>query len=149
LKRLSFYPETLLFYEAPHRIGKTLGAMREVWGNRQAVLARELTKRYEEFIRGSLGELLDWVDSGEIRGEFCIVVEGAAESQEASAEAVAWWNVITLSEHVDHYVANGMTTKEAIKQTADDRGLVKREVYNHYHREEQEKTVNACSTNGR
>lgn len=136
LKRLSFYPETLLFYEAPHRIGKTLEAMREVWGNRQAVLARELTKRYEEFIRGSLGELLDWVDSGEIRGEFCIVVEGAAEPQEASAEAVAWWNVMTLSEHVDHYVANGMTTKEAIKQTADDRGLVKREVYNHYHREE-------------
>lgn len=136
LKRLSFYPETLLFYEAPHRIAKTLGAMREVWGERQAVLARELTKRYEEFVRGTLGELLDWVESGEVRGEFCIVVEGVTETLEPVREADVWWSDMTLNEHVEHYVANGMTTKDAIKTTADDRGMAKREVYKLYHSEE-------------
>lgn len=135
LKMLSHYPETLLFYEAPHRIAKTLGAMKAVWGERQAVLARELTKRYEEFIRGTLGELLDWVDTGEVRGEFCIIVEGVTETLEAAKEKDSWWTDMTLSEHVDHYVENGMMTKDAIKQTAEDRGLAKRDVYKQYHNE--------------
>lgn len=136
LKRLRLYPETLLVYEAPHRIQKTLQAMLEIWGDRKAVIARELSKRYEEFARGTLTQLLAWVSDGEVRGEYCIVVEGAGPSAAAenTAEEAAWWEPLTITEHVERYCAQGMSTKEAVRQTALDRGLAKREVYNHYHR---------------
>ncbi|MFM1655432.1 16S rRNA (cytidine(1402)-2'-O)-methyltransferase [Brevibacillus sp. B_LB10_24] len=137
LQRVKKYQETLLFYEAPHRILKTLEAMREVLGDRQAVLARELTKRYEEFVRGTLTELIDWLEAGEIRGEFCIVVHGCDEADETCGTEpdAAWWQEMTLAEHVDHYLGQGMTMKEAMKQTAQERGLSKRDVYNEYHRQ--------------
>lgn len=134
LERLKHYPETLIFYEAPHRIGKTLAAIREAWGNRRAVLARELTKRYEEFVRGTLDELIEWLEAGEVRGEFCLIVEGYTGPTEATAE-LAWWQDKSLVEHVDQYVEQGLNKKEAIKKAAEDRGVSKRDVYNEYHRE--------------
>lgn len=134
LERLKHYPETLIFYEAPHRIGKTLTAIREAWGNRRAVLARELTKRYEEFVRGTLDELIEWLEVGEVRGEFCLIVEGFTGTAEAAA-ALAWWQDRSLVEHVDQYVEQGLNKKEAIKKAAEDRGVSKRDVYNEYHRE--------------
>lgn len=134
LERLKHYPETLIFYEAPHRIGKTLTAIREAWGNRRAVLARELTKRYEEFVRGTLDELIEWLEAGEVRGEFCLIVEGFTGTAEAAAE-LAWWQDRSLVEHVDQYVEQGLNKKEAIKKAAEDRGVSKRDVYNEYHRE--------------
>ena len=137
LERLRRYPETLIFYEAPHRIGKTLAAMREAWGNRRAVLARELTKRYEEFVRGTLDELIQWLDAGEARGEYCVIVEGATDGQ-TEAEAVAWWEGRSVIDHVDVYLEQGLTKKEAIKQTAEDRNVSKRDIYNEYHREKDE-----------
>jgi 16S rRNA (cytidine1402-2'-O)-methyltransferase len=138
LERLRRYPETLLFYEAPHRIVKTLEDMREVWGDRQAVLARELTKRYEEFARGTFTELIDWLEQGEVRGEFCIVVAGYAGTDGGSGveDEAVWWQELSLVEHVDRYCAQGLSKKEALKKTAEDRGLPKRDVYNQYHREE-------------
>lgn len=137
LERLRRYPETLLFYEAPHRIEKTLVDMQEAWGDRQAVLARELTKRYEEFARGTLTELVRFLEETEARGEYCIVVEGNRGQAQADPEGeeAAWWQESSLIEHVDHYLGQGMSNKEAIKKTAEDRGLPKREVYNAYHRE--------------
>lgn len=135
LERLRHYPETILFYEAPHRIEKTLQAIREVWGDRRAVLARELTKRYEEFARGTLTELIDWLSEGEARGEFCLIVEGFQGEVEAVGQAETWWQELSLVEHVDHYCEQGLSTKEAVKKTADDRGIPKRDVYNEYHRE--------------
>jgi len=134
LERLRTYPETLLLYEAPHRIDKTLQAIRDAWGERQAVLARELTKRYEEFVRGTLSELIDWLAAGEVRGEFCVVVEGFRGEPEAREEAGAWWGNLSVAEHVDHYCQQGLASKEAIKRTAEDRGVPKRDVYNEYHR---------------
>ncbi|UFJ40524.1 16S rRNA (cytidine(1402)-2'-O)-methyltransferase [Brevibacillus humidisoli] len=136
LERLRHYPETLLIYEAPHRIDKTLEAMLEVWGDRRAVIARELTKRYEEFARGTLAELLYWLNETQIRGEYCIVVEGAKESdkEEKETEVITWWEPLTISEHVDQYCEKGLSKKEAVKQAANDRGLPKRDVYNEYHR---------------
>ncbi|GEB34004.1 16S rRNA (cytidine(1402)-2'-O)-methyltransferase [Brevibacillus parabrevis] len=136
LERLKRYPETLIFYEAPHRIAKTIAAMREAWGNRRAVLARELTKRYEEFVRGTFDELLEWLDSGEVRGEFCVIVEGYTGAVETE-EAVDWWQQMSVVGHVDHYCEQGLSKKEAIKQAADDRGLPKRDVYNEYHRDQE------------
>ncbi|KZE46634.1 16S rRNA methyltransferase [Brevibacillus parabrevis] len=136
LERLKRYPETLIFYEAPHRIAKTIAAMREAWGNRRAVLARELTKRYEEFVRGTFDELLEWLDSGEVRGEFCVIVEGCTGAVETE-EAIEWWQQMSVVGHVDHYCEQGLSKKEAIKQAADDRGLPKRDVYNEYHRDQE------------
>jgi len=139
VERLRRYPETLLFYEAPHRIEKTLADMQEAWGDRQAVLARELTKRYEEFARGTLSELIQFLEETEARGEYCIVVEGNTGQNQNEHEDgdTIWWQALGMNEHVDHYVAQGMSNKEAIKKTAEDRGLSKRDVYNAYHREEE------------
>lgn len=135
LERLQRYPETLLFYESPHRIVKTLEAMYEVWGDRQAVLARELTKRFEEFARGTLSELVEWLRTREIRGEICIVVEGWLDTGEEPLTEEVWWMPMDIHEHVDQYCEQGLDKKEALKRTAADRGLAKREVYNEYHRE--------------
>ncbi|WP_232699002.1 16S rRNA (cytidine(1402)-2'-O)-methyltransferase [Brevibacillus daliensis] len=133
LDRLATYQETLLFYEAPHRITKTLTAMLETWGDRQAVLARELTKRYEEFSRGTFSELIQWLEEGEIRGEFCIIVEGRNPADVEPAHEEVWWNELDLNQHVDHYINEGYSVKEACKKTAEDRRLSRRDVYNQYH----------------
>lgn len=134
LERIRRYPETLIFYEAPHRIDKTVEAMIEVLGDRQAVLARELTKRYEEFTRGSLSELLEWLHSGEVRGEFCMVVAGyEGEAPGSEEEESLWWSELTIVDHIEHYINQGQQSKEAIKQVAQDRGIPKRDVYKEYH----------------
>lgn len=123
---------TLVFYESPHRMKETLAIMREILGNRNIALCRELTKRFEEFIRGSLEEILEWSNQDEIRGEFCLIVEGADEQQQE--EEISWWEPLTIEEHINHYInSKDMSSKEAIKQTAKDRGLNKREVYQIYH----------------
>ncbi|MGD8192555.1 16S rRNA (cytidine(1402)-2'-O)-methyltransferase [Brevibacillus ginsengisoli] len=133
LDRLRRYPETLIFYEAPHRIDKTIEAMLEVLGDRQAVLARELTKRYEEFTRGQLSELLEWINSGEVRGEFCMVVAGYEGEASGEEEEMTWWKDLSLVEHIEQYISQGLHSKEAIKQVAQDRDLPKRDVYKEYH----------------
>ncbi|WP_103109821.1 16S rRNA (cytidine(1402)-2'-O)-methyltransferase [Brevibacillus reuszeri] len=138
LERLKRYPETLIFYEAPHRIEKTLTAIHEAWGNRRAVLARELTKRYEEFVRGTLDELIGWLQEGEARGEFCLIVEGYTGPLEDDPDEALWWTALSVVEHVDHYCTQGMTKKEAIKQAADDRNVAKRDIYNEYHRHSED-----------
>lgn len=120
---------TLLFYESPHRVQKTLELMREVWGERQAVLARELTKRYEEFVRGSLTECLNWLEEHPPLGEYCIVVEGTS-AEEEKRERDAWWQELGLEEHVARYESEGLTRKDAMKKAAVDRGVSKRDIYN-------------------
>ncbi|WP_181351124.1 16S rRNA (cytidine(1402)-2'-O)-methyltransferase [Thalassobacillus sp. CUG 92003] len=130
LEGLQSVPATLVFYESPHRLKEMLSAVRDVFGNRNAAIARELTKRYEEYIRGTLEELVAWSQDNQPRGEFCIVVEGG----EPLPEAEAWWQELTLKEHVERYMAEAeMSSKQAIKQTAQDRELPKREVYQAYH----------------
>lgn len=120
---------TLLFYESPHRVKNTLEIMREALGERHVVLARELTKRYEEFVRGSITACLDWLEEHPPLGEYCIVVEGASKEEE-QREKDAWWQELTLEAHVEHYENNGMTRKEAMKKAASDRGVSKRDIYN-------------------
>ncbi|TYR78327.1 16S rRNA (cytidine(1402)-2'-O)-methyltransferase [Priestia megaterium] len=132
LQQLAYKKETMIFYEAPHRLKETLKSMQDVWGNRQIVLCRELTKRYEEFLRGDLEAALDWVEESEVRGEFCIIVEGTEE--EAPDIQTKWWEGLTVVEHVDYYVnEKNFANKEAIKQVAKERELAKRDVYNEYH----------------
>jgi 16S rRNA (cytidine1402-2'-O)-methyltransferase len=122
---------TFILYEAPHRLKETLHLILEVLGDRNIVICRELTKRYEEFIRGGVKEAIAWAEAEEIRGEFCLIIEGG---DEAISDEADWWEHLTVVEHVDHYVASeGLNTKEAIKQTAKDRDLQKRDVYAEYH----------------
>ncbi|WP_445492825.1 16S rRNA (cytidine(1402)-2'-O)-methyltransferase [Niallia sp. 03133] len=121
---------TILLYESPHRLKETLLFIHEVLGNRNISLCRELTKIYEEFIRGTVTEVIEWAEKDEIRGEFCIVIE-KGEWQEPETK---WWTELSVVEHVEQYISKeGYTTKEAIKQTAVDREMQKREVYQQYH----------------
>lgn len=133
LEKLTRQSATLIFYESPHRLRETLVLMAEILGkDRNIVLCRELTKKFEEFIRGNLSEAVTWVENSEIRGEFCLIVEGGdGQEQEESSN---WWESFTIEEHVEHYLENQeMTSKEAIKQTAKDRGMNKRDIYQAYH----------------
>lgn len=118
-------PGTLLLYESPHRLKETLVLIREILGNRKITLCRELTKIYEEFIRGTLEEAIAWSQSEEIRGEFCLVIEQG----ELQTEENNWWEDLSIVQHVDHYVEKeGITVKEAIKKTALDRECKKRHI---------------------
>lgn len=120
---------TLLFYESPHRVTKTLAHLQEAFGNRRVTLARELTKRYEEFLRGTLEECLSWLEEHPPLGEYVIVLEGESKEEAELAES-SWWRELEIEAHVAHYEASGVTRKEAMKKAASDRGLSKRDVYN-------------------
>ncbi|MBD7946281.1 MULTISPECIES: 16S rRNA (cytidine(1402)-2'-O)-methyltransferase [Psychrobacillus] len=125
--------ETILLYEAPHRLKDTLKDIQAIMeGSRRIVLARELTKKFEEFLRGTVEEALEWAESNEIRGEFCIVLEG--NDTEEVLEEEAWWINLSIEEHVEHLMnEKQLKSKEAIKEVAIQRGLSKREVYQSYH----------------
>ncbi|WP_100405917.1 16S rRNA (cytidine(1402)-2'-O)-methyltransferase [Bacillus solitudinis] len=129
LEGLKSLQATMMFYEAPHRIKETLSAMLEVLGNRRICICRELTKKFEEYQRGTLEEALIWCEKGTIKGEFCVIVEGATEVEEKEQ----WWNSLTLLQHVEHYINLGIPSKDAIKKVSVERDLQKREVYQAYH----------------
>lgn len=135
LELLKKRQETILFYEAPHRLKETLKDMELVLGNRRIVLARELTKKFEEFLRGTLTEAVEWSQTEEIRGEFCIVLEGNLNVVEEEAEET-YWASMSVAEHVDYIIENSaITSKEAIKEVAKLRQVSKRDIYNEYHSE--------------
>jgi 16S rRNA (cytidine1402-2'-O)-methyltransferase len=132
LTRLKDYQATLLFYESPYRVKDTLKAIREQLGNRQVAIAREITKRFEEYVRGTVDELLIWTEQQELKGEFCIVLEGNTAADEQAT--VLWWSHLSVMEHVNHYIEVDMrSSKEAIKQVATDRKMPKRDVYQIFH----------------
>jgi 16S rRNA (cytidine1402-2'-O)-methyltransferase len=133
LESLKKQTGTLVFYESPHRLKETLMSMYDVLGNRKIAICRELTKKFEEFIRGTLEEIIEWANQDEIRGEFCLIVEGADENK-LKQEEMNWWETLSIEEHGNHYISvKQIPSKEAIKQTAMDRGISKREVYQVYH----------------
>lgn len=133
LETLSKQNSTLIFYESPHRLKETLKEMKEILGNRSIVLSRELTKKFEEFIRGTIEEALEWSGEGEVRGEFCLVVEGSTKEEAKEVEA-QWWDDLPLSAHVQHYIdEKGVSSKEAIKMVSKERELPKRDVYQAFH----------------
>lgn len=131
LLRISTRQETLIIYESPHRMIKLLTQLLEVLGNRNIVLVRELTKRYEEVVRGTLEECLFFLREHSPLGEYCVIVNGALPYTASDVMTTQeWWDSLTLEAHVDHYERSGMQRKEAIKKTSVDRGIPKREVYN-------------------
>ncbi len=133
LEKLKKRQETILLYEAPHRLKDTLKDMEAILGERRIVLARELTKKFEEFLRGTLSEAVEWSQTEEIRGEFCIVLEGNSCVEEEDHEEVYWQNM-SIVEHVDFIInQSNVSSKEAIKEVAKLRQVSKRDVYNEYH----------------
>lgn len=127
LCELKYFPYTMVFYEAPHRIKKMLTSMLEVFGNRHICLARELTKKHEEFLRGTLEEILDVVD--DLKGEMVIVVEGSQNIKDDGEDAA----VPLVHEQIKEYIDHGLSTNEAIKRVAKERGLSRNDVYKEYH----------------
>lgn len=130
LEQLKNRQETMIFYEAPHRLKKTLATMAEVLGaDRPAVLARELTKRYEEFSRGNLGELATWFANHEVRGEFVILVAGNDHPEQETTDQ----EQLPLKVQVDQAIASGLTTNAAIKLVAKKNKIKRQELYKKYH----------------
>lgn len=126
LEHLKNNKYTMIFYEAPHRINKTLDDMLEIFGNRQISISREITKKFEEVYRGTISEVKE--ETKEIKGEIVIVVSGNKEEIK--------FDDISIIDHVNMYIKNGMNSKEAIKKTAEDRNMKKSDIYNEYHRGE-------------
>ncbi len=126
LVRVAAYPETLIFYEAPHRLRETLAALASGLGaQRRACAARELTKKFEEFRRTTLGDLLAHYREHEPRGEFVLIVAGADENPPAADAA----EEMSLTERYAAHIAKGLDKKEAMRRTAQELGIARRDVY--------------------
>ena len=123
------YPETQIFYESPYRVADTLENMHEVYGNRQVTLVRELTKLYEEYQRGSISEILDYIDSNPLKGECLLIVAGASENDREENLT----SDVTPVEAVEALIASGMKPNQAIKTVAKERKIKRQELYNLFH----------------
>lgn len=132
LERLAKFSMTIILYESPYRLKETLKAIFESCGDRKLVIARELTKRFEEYVRGTVSELITWVDETELKGEFCLVLEGNKE-QTTESESL-WWSHLSVKEHVEDYIEReSVSSKDAIKSVSVERNMKKRDVYQAYH----------------
>lgn len=121
---------TMILYEAPHHLVKTLQELYETLGNRRITLCRELTKKFETVLPTTLEEALAKYEAEEPRGEYVLVLEGKSFSQKKE-EAIKTWEEMTIEEHMAYYEAQGMDNKSAMKQVAKDRGVGKREIYSY------------------
>ncbi len=132
LAELERETRTIIMYEAPHRLKKTLAELATVFGeDRRLTICKELTKRYENVFLTTFAEAMDYYEINEPKGEYVLVIEGKSRS-EIVAEQRAQWETMSVVEHVDMYIAAGMDKKEAMKAAAKDRGVSKRDIYNEY-----------------
>lgn len=124
---------TLLLYESPHRIKKTLAIVAERWSDRSMAIVRELTKRHEEAVRGTVQACLRHVEEFPPLGECCIVIQGLSDAKRMASEEAegssSWWSSLTVGQHVKHYESLDLNSKEAMKSVAMDRGTSRRDVY--------------------
>ncbi|MBQ6549810.1 MAG: 16S rRNA (cytidine(1402)-2'-O)-methyltransferase [Lachnospiraceae bacterium] len=119
---------TLIFYEAPHRLKRTLSDLCEAFGDRRVSVVRELTKKHEEVLRMTLREAVLYYEKEEPRGEFVLVLEGRSREARQEEERAAWERMSVL-EHVQYYEAQGLSRKDAMKAAAKDRNVTRREIY--------------------
>jgi 16S rRNA (cytidine1402-2'-O)-methyltransferase len=130
LENLKNEERTIIFYEAPHKLIRTLQDMYDNFGDRKIAMCRELTKKYEEIIRCTLSEALAMYTEKKPLGEFVIVLEGKSK-EELEMEKHQEFDKITIEEHIQKFITAGMEKKEAIKAVAKERGVPKTEVYKH------------------
>lgn len=117
-------PYTLIFYEAPHKLIATLTDMLKFFGDRKLTVARELTKKYEEFLYTTISGALEHFTQTPPKGEFVLIIEGSCATETSSV-----FDNMSVLEHINYYIASGMDKKEAMKKVALDRGVSKREIY--------------------
>lgn len=130
LEELKEESRTIILYEAPHHLVRTLQELYEALGNRRITLCRELTKKFETILPTTLEEALVKYDSEEPRGEYVLVIEGKS-FEEKREEARQAWQSMSIEEHMAYYEKEGMDEKSAMKQVAKDRGVSKRDIYQH------------------
>ncbi|WP_307976025.1 16S rRNA (cytidine(1402)-2'-O)-methyltransferase [uncultured Streptococcus sp.] len=123
------YPETQIFYESPFRVADTLANMKEVYGDRQVVVVRELTKLYEEYQRGTISEILDYISETPLKGECLLIVSG--NNGEVAEENLT--SGVDAKKAVQELINQGMKPNQAIKKIAKNLGLLRQDVYNDYH----------------
>jgi len=128
LEELQKETRTIILYEAPHHLIKTLEELREALGNRRITLCRELTKKYEEGQRTTIDKVLEYYKDKEPRGEYVLVLEGKTK-EEVEEERKKEWETLSLEEHMQLYEQKGVSHKEAMKLVAKDRGVSKRDIY--------------------
>ena len=128
LEELKQETRTIILYEAPHRLVKTLEELLENLGDRKISLCRELTKKHETVFRGSLLEAFSWYKENPPKGE-CVMVLAGRSREEIEQEARQKWEDMPLEEHMEYYMSQGIDKKEAMKLVAKDRGISKRDVY--------------------
>jgi len=119
---------TIILYEAPHRLLKTLKELKETLGDRKVSIIKELTKKYERVFQTTLEEGITHYEQEKARGEYVLVIEGKS-IEELKAEEIDRWKQVTIEEHMLIYTDMGMDNKEAMKAVAKDRGISKRDVY--------------------
>ncbi|MCG8540534.1 MAG: 16S rRNA (cytidine(1402)-2'-O)-methyltransferase [Clostridia bacterium] len=127
LKRIKTEDRTLIFYESPHRLIDMLKDMREILNDRPMVAARELTKKYEEIIRGYISHIIDYFLDNPPRGEFVLLVAGT-DVEDSNNKG---FEELTIEEHIVLYMNKGLSKKESVKEVAKERNISKREVYKH------------------
>ncbi|MCR5419943.1 MAG: 16S rRNA (cytidine(1402)-2'-O)-methyltransferase [Lachnospiraceae bacterium] len=128
LEELQDETRTIIIYEAPHHLRKTLEELREMLGNRETALCRELTKQFEEVLRMPLDDAVRYYQTNEPRGEYVIVIEGKDRQAVKDKEKQKWLD-ISIEQHMKLYEEEGFDRKECMKRVAKDRGMTKREVY--------------------
>lgn len=128
LEELKTETRTIILYEAPHRLVKTLEELLQELGDRRLTVLRELTKKHETVFQTTLSEAVQFYRSQEPKGECVLVLEGADIEEQKAQERNAW-NEMPLDKHLEKYMAQGMTQKEAMKAAAADRGVTKRDIY--------------------
>lgn len=128
LTQLSHELRTMIFYEAPHHLVKTLSELYAALGDRKITLCRELTKRFETILPTTIASALERYESEEPRGEYVLVIEGRSAEEKKQAE-IAAWEAMSVEAHMAHYEEQGMDSKSAMKQVARDRGVSKRDIY--------------------
>ena len=128
VEELKNQKETLIFYEAPHRLLSTLTFLLDSFGDRNIAACRELTKMHEEIVRGKVSEVIEHFKNNSPRGEFVLVLDGLSE-EEIERESRASWEGLSIEEHIIKYMEDGLSKKDSIKMVAKDRKLPKNEVY--------------------
>ena len=129
LDSLKTETRTTIIYEAPHHLKATLTELYSYIGNRKITLCRELTKLHETIQQTTLKSAIEYYNTTSPKGEYVIVIEGISHKQ-LEKQSIQEWEKITINEHMDIYLTQGMDKKSAMKQVAADRGIPKREVYN-------------------
>lgn len=128
LEELKGETRTMIIYEAPHHLVKTITELYEVLGDRQLTVCRELTKKHEEKLQTTFSSFLAYCETNEPRGEYVLIICGKSRD-EITKEKQSSWEAMTIEEHMEHYESQGIDHKEAMKLVAKDRGVSKRDIY--------------------